>query len=404
MIINHNLNAMNAHRNMSSKTIAQNKLMEKLSSGLRIVRASDDAAGLAISEKMRSQILGLTQASRNSQDGISMIQTAEGALSETHAITQRMREIAIQCSNGTYADEDRELINQEFEQLKSEIDKIAVNTEFNGNKVLNGSLSGEDFIAPTSVDSLSGINNNKDPDKKLSLAIPITDLVKFPKMGEGDFEIHYKVSENKNSNSKNATIDLIDKSYFNGYKPYVLDSVTIKDVDFTKNKEPIILGDVNINISLRSFKDDADGTKGKVSFSNVLNNKKDGIHLHVGANKDQTIGFSINNMRVRNLGLGGMEVSTFEDSQEALERIDIAISKISTQRGELGSVQNRLEHAISSTDNTAENLQASESRIRDVDMAKEMMNLTKLNILQQASQSMIVQANQAPNQVLSILN
>ncbi len=137
MIINHNLNAMNAHRNMNSATTAQGKSMEKLSSGLRIVRASDDAAGLSISEKMRSQIRGLTQASRNAQYGISMIQTAEGALSRTHAIGQRMRELAIQAANGTYMDEDREIINQEFNELKSEIDRIAIDTEFNGSKVIN---------------------------------------------------------------------------------------------------------------------------------------------------------------------------------------------------------------------------------------------------------------------------
>ena len=143
MIINHNMNAMNAHRNMGSTTVSQGKSMEKLSSGLRINRAGDDAAGLAISEKMRSQIRGLNQASRNAQDGISMIQTAEGALSETQAIGQRMRELAVQSANGTYTDEDRTLIDQEFNQLKSEIDRIATDTDFSGSKVLNGEKSGE---------------------------------------------------------------------------------------------------------------------------------------------------------------------------------------------------------------------------------------------------------------------
>ena len=143
MIINHNLNAMNAHRNMGSVTNQQGRAMEKLSSGLRINRAGDDAAGLAISEKMRAQIRGLNQASRNAQDGISMIQTAEGALSETQAISQRMRELAVQSANGTYTDEDRKLINQEFGQLKKEIDRIASDTEFNGSKVLNGEKSGK---------------------------------------------------------------------------------------------------------------------------------------------------------------------------------------------------------------------------------------------------------------------
>ena len=385
MIINHNLNAMNAHRNMSGTTTAQGKSMEKLSSGLRINRAGDDAAGLAISEKMRSQIRGLNQASRNAQDGISMIQTAEGALSETQAIGQRMRELAVQSANGTYTDEDRALINQEFDQLKSEIDRIANDTEFNGNKVLNGNLSGKEIKI-----SADGFQDGDGSDQDLSGHIVGDDLFK---LGEGNFEI--KMSKN----GDDVTVELIDKSHFNGDKAYVMDSVFIDDA---KDSETIELGGVSIELGeLETTLQD--GETSVIAFTNESEKVGSGVELQVGANKDQMIGLSMDTMKSRELGLGGIGVGTDKDAQEAIERLDVAIERVSAQRADLGAAQNRLEHTIASTDNTAENLQAAESRIRDVDMAKEMMNLTKLNVLQQASQSMLAQANQAPQQVLSIL-
>lgn len=404
MIINHNMNAMNAHRNMSSATGAQGKAMEKLSSGLRINRAGDDAAGLAISEKMRSQIRGLTQASRNAQDGVSMIQTAEGALSETQAIGQRMRELAVQSANGTYTDEDRELINQEFGQLKSEIDRIANETEFNGNKVLNGDKSGKElkfegtFTGTGKNDA--GADSQIDAGKVTDM-FANTDLSNIEKLGEGDFTLKLTVGDNNA-----VTVELIDKSDFNGGKEYVMDSVTIANGTTSANDEKITLA--GQEFTLTNLKDNfaANGTNTKtveVALKNTVENEQDGVKLQVGANQEQLIGFSMDNMRSRELGLGGVGVATAEDAQEAIGRVDEAISRVSSQRADLGAVQNRLEHTIASTDNTAENLQAAESRIRDVDMAKEMMNLTKLNVLQQASQSMLAQANQAPQQVLSIL-
>ena len=388
MIINHNMNAMNAHRNMNSSTIAQGKAMEKLSSGLRINRAADDAAGLAISEKMRSQIRGLNQASRNAQDGISMIQTAEGALSETQAIGQRMRELAVQSANGTYTDEDRALINQEFEQLKSEIDRIANDTEFNGNKVLNGNLSGKEITEGTLT---KGVGTN-DMSGKFTI-----DQGELAKLGEGNFE--FKITVDSPGANANVTIDLIDKSQFNGGKEYVMDSITLDNVDTTQaGSESFKIGGIDIEINPNNLESGA-----TVKFINTAEKTSDGVSLQVGANKDQMIGVSMDNMRSRELGLGGIGVGTAADSQEAIERLDVAIERVSAQRADLGAAQNRLEHTIASTDNTAENLQAAESRIRDVDMAKEMMNLTRLNILQQASQAMLAQANQAPQNVLSIL-
>ena len=388
MIINHNLNAMNAHRNMSSSTISQGNAMEKLSSGLRINRAGDDAAGLAISEKMRSQIRGLNQASRNSQDGISLIQTAEGALSETQAIGQRMRELAVQSANGTYIDEDRVLINQEFEQLKSEIDRIATDTEFSGRKMLNGDMSGKTLIVGQ-IGYYGDKNNGGDIAAQDLRDNNADELIK---LGEGRFEI--RISDTGNNHFR---FDLMDISNFND-KVYVMDSAIVEK---TGKNEIFELGGIDIELNLALFNNIKDGDK--FEFDNLVDKKEDGILLQVGANKGQTLGFDINWMRSRELGLGGVNLLTSEDSQDAMSYLDTAISRVSDERAKLGAVQNRLEHIVTSTDNTAENLQASESRIRDVDMAKEMMNLTRLNVLQQASQAMLAQANQAPQQIMQLL-
>ena len=273
MIINHNLNAMNAQRNMSINNGNAAKSMEKLSSGLRINRAGDDAAGLSISEKMRGQIRGLNQASRNAQDGISLIQTAEGGLNETQSILQRMRELAVQGANDTNADVDRGAIKAEMDTLATEIDRIAKTTEFNEKKLLNGSLA--------------------------------------------------------------AT----------------------------------------------------------------------GVKLQIGANSDAnlTLEIKIVSMAASGLGISGLAVSTNSMAANAITKINDAIKAVSTQRSSLGATQNRLEHTISNLDNASENLQAAESRVRDVDMAKEMMSFTKNNILQQAAQAMLSQANQSPQNVLQLL-
>ena len=317
-----------------------------------------------------------------------MIQTAEGALSETQAIGQRMRELAVQSANGTYTDEDRALINQEFDQLKSEIDRIANDTEFNGNKVLNGNLSGKEITEGT----LTKGAGTGDMSGKFTI-----DQGELAKLGEGNFE--FKITVDGAAATANVTIDLIDKSQFNGGKEYVMDSITLDNVDTTQaGSESFKIGGIDIEIDPENLESGA-----TVTFTNTAEKKTDGVSLQVGANKDQMIGVSMDTMKSRELGLGGIGVGTAADAQEAIERLDAAVERVSAQRADLGAAQNRLEHTIASTDNTAENLQAAESRIRDVDMAKEMMNLTKLNVLQQASQSMLAQANQAPQQVLSIL-
>ena len=217
------------------------------------------------------------------------------------------------------------------------------------------------------------------------------------KLGEGEFNV--RITSN---GTNEVTIELIDKANFND-KEYVMDSITIGNPP-PAGKEIFELGGVQWELDgLDDIAQNAPAGNTTFKFVNEAEKKGDGVTLQVGANKNQSIGVSVDNMRSRELGLGGVSVATAADAQDAIQLIDDAVSRVSVQRADLGATQNRLEHTIASTDNTAENLQASESRIRDVDMAKEMMNLTRLNVLQQASQAMLAQANQAPQNVLSIL-
>ena len=268
MRINNNIMAMNAHRQLAINQSNSSRSMEKLSSGFRINRAGDDAAGLAISEKMRAQIRGLKQASRNAQDGISLIQTAEGALNESHAILQRMRELAVQAATDTNTNDDRAELQKEVTALIAELDRIGSDTEFNTKKLLDGNLT--------------------------------------------------------------ATI-------------------------------------------------------------------------HIGANEGQALEISISTMTSTGLGVSTVNIATQAGADAAISTIDAGIKLLSTQRSQLGAWQNRLEHTISNLNNAAENLQAAESRIRDLDMAEEIMAFTKNSILQQAATAMLAQANMAPQSVLQLL-
>ena len=269
MVVQHNLTAMNTSRQLNGVTGALSKSTEKLSSGYKINRAGDDAAGLSISEKMRSQIRGLNKASSNAQDGISLIQVAEGALNETHSILQRMNELATQAANDTNTSTDRTAIQQEVDQLTSEINRIQSTTQFNTMNLLDGTFTGK--------------------------------------------------------------------------------------------------------------------------------------NLQVGSLSGQSIGISISNMNAKSLDVSGLKVSSFSKAGEAMKKIQAAIDKVSTQRSKLGALQNRLEHTINNLDTTAENTQSAESRIRDTDMAAEMVQYSKNNILSQAGQSMLAQANQSNQGVLSLL-
>nr|QUP51812.1 flagellin [Clostridium botulinum] len=359
MIINHNMNAMNAHRQMGMNTVNTGKAMEKLSSGLRINRAGDDAAGLAISEKMRGQIRGLNQASRNSQDGISLIQTAEGALNETHSILQRMRELSVQASNDTNTTDDRGQLQKEINQLTSEVNRIANTTEFNTQKILN-SKDGKNFELQI------GANEGQ------SMTVKMDDMTSGA----------LKITDDKN------------KKYVGGE----IKDLTIKTADDKGTAKELTIKVADQVISLAKI---PDKTKAAVKATEIKN--ADGGIANFGTPADKGFANEITN-GTDNTGISSaLDVSTHENAAKAITKFDDALNKVSDQRSRLGAYQNRLEHTINNLNTSSENLQASESRIRDVDMAKEMMNFSKNNILAQAAQAMLAQANQQPQGVLQLL-
>ncbi|MCM3174160.1 flagellin [Paenibacillus sp. MER 99-2] len=565
MIINHNIAALNTHRQLSVNSANTNKNIEKLSSGLRINRAGDDAAGLAISEKMRSQIRGLDQASRNAQDGISLIQVAEGNLNETHSILQRVRELADQSANGTNTAEDRKALQNEVSQLKSEIDRIGDTAEFNTQKLLNGNLSGAG--GSNGINQLSGSQVFKQTagtltgadasgvatstggaeelkfDKKDAIVIDgktitidwskhlseadkavltgdwsttpmdatasgkIRDVlqkainasiddsgtgvehVKVTDATPGNFKIE---SGSKGTSSKvenyfgdgatltakladgtdaagsgsvldvfvgaaaeqagavtvaagqNKVLDAIvaaDKFSFsiNGETRTVTGLTANADTDAKALADALATAinaqilDINtkggftdtdkeikdVEVKAENGRLTVTSPSGVIDFGELANGDvlsklgldqasreasgTGAVSLQIGANKGQNLTFSINDMRSNALGISGVDISSQTGAQNALTKLDSAISKVSAERSKLGAVQNRLEHTINNLGTTSENLTASESRIRDVDMAKEMMEQTKNNILAQAAQAMLAQANQQPQGVLQLL-
>ena len=389
MIINHNMNALNAHRNMGVNNSAAGKSMEKLSSGLRINRAGDDAAGLAISEKMRGQIRGLTQASRNSADGISMIQTAEGALNETTNILQRMRELAVQASNDTNTTSDREEIQKEINALTEEVDRIANNTEFNTQKLLNGSKSGEagDLVREEVI--------AKEGRFEVTFADAIdanTQLIIDGKKVK--FDTTSAADKDKIQQKLNDTFDKYTFTYDDQTKKLSIEQKIGEDkkaMSISRNGVEQTVTTQQVGVTARA----EELSEGKVS-------------VQVGANASQSMSIEIGDMRAQALKIvndkgRGLSVETAQSANEAITAFDAALNAVSSQRANLGAVQNRLEYTISNLDNTAENLTSAESTLRDVDMAKEMMEYSKNNILNQAAQAMISQANQQPQNVLQLL-
>lgn len=391
MIINHNMNALNAHRNMGINNTAAGKSMEKLSSGLRINRAGDDAAGLAISEKMRGQIRGLTQASRNSADGISMIQTAEGALNETTNILQRMRELAVQASNDTNTTSDREEIQKEINALTEEVDRIANNTEFNTQKLLNGSKSGEEGdLVRDEVTAVQG-------QFKIVLNNVLTDQDKLIIDGKA---LSFTADEAGNKDKLAAKIENLLGDY----------NVTVSQDRKTITLEQKVGTDKDeFKVALNSKSDGIKGSVQKAGITQRDTEYSEGkVSVQVGANASQSMSIEIGDMRAQALKIvndkgRGLSVETAQSANEAITAFDAALNAVSSQRANLGAVQNRLEYTISNLDNTAENLTSAESTLRDVDMAKEMMEYSKNNILNQAAQAMISQANQQPQNVLQLL-
>jgi flagellin len=553
MIINHNMLAMNSYRQLGINNAAAAKTTEKLSSGLRINRAGDDAAGLAISEKMRSQIRGLDQASRNAQDGISLVQTAEGALNETHSILQRMRELADQSANGTNTDDDRKALQDEVKQLKQEIDRIGDTTEFNTQKLLNGSLKSagvanvgqnvtsganvlkQTFATATSTNAAanfgatdaSGINLATNPTEtitvdKTSITInwdqKLTDAEKtlFDKDYSGtnmtatekdaiksamNRVINESIDEYNSANgasvahvnvyedsagkltmesgkagegseitlsgnagdvlstfmtagaANSATGDNQIQKAIAGTETlsFEINGVQLKTAALAaapvntsadtvaadiQTKLRNAINQYNTNAGLTKgmdgfiddqavFVDAKDGhfevssASGAISFKEQegasivedlgLTNAQTeaggngGMTFHIGANKGQTLTFGINDMRSAALGIANVDISTAAGAQNALTALDKAIKTVSSERSKLGAVQNRLEHTINNLNTSSENLTAAESRIRDTDMAKTVMENTKNGILAQAAQAMLAQANQQPQQVLQLL-
>ena len=453
MVVQHNLTAMNANRMLGITTGQQAKSSEKLSSGYRINRAADDAAGLTISEKMRKQIRGLDQASTNAQDGVSAVQTAEGALTEVHSMLQRMNELAVQASNGTNSEADREAIQDEIDQLTTEIDRVAETTKFNeiyllkgdkGTKTINmnahdaglkGTLTDNgDGTATFTMDAIEAGDKVSIGGKEYTIGSSVADgqaLVTAQEVAGGAITVNGVNYTYDDTNSKWLDEDGNDA---NGDGTItvaagntVADSTTSLTVinddgnGVDQNNTSIITttkaydlaeheltqaNKIGDTVGHANVTGDGTGTfniqVGQATVAEVLS-----FNLHVGADADMTnkIQVNIETMNSDYLGVKGLNVA--DDSgmaaTYAIDAIADAVAKVSSQRSALGAVQNRLEHTIANLDNVVENTTAAESRIRDTDMAEEMVEYSKNNILAQAGQSMLAQANQSTQGVLSLL-
>ena len=389
MVVQHNLQAMNSNRMLGITTSSQSKVTEKLSSGYKINRAADDAAGLSISEKMRKQIRGLDQASANAQDGISSVQTAEGALGEVHDMLQRMNELAVQAANGTNSTSDRTAIQNEIKQLTTEIDRVAETTKFNETYLLKGDVKGSTktiTLKPHDAGLKGSMGEVDKATGKVKFTVP--QLKESDTIMIGGKQYTIKAAENKD-------LDEITKD-----QAYDLMKVELKKANQIGAAEPTAV-DVQPGTS-NVFTI----TLGQQTVAKPL-----AFNLHVGADADMTNKISVNieTMNSAYLGIKDINVVDNEDvspgaqATYAIDAIADAIQKVSDQRSALGAVQNRLEHTIKNLDNVVENTTAAESQIRDTDMASTMVEYTKNNILMQAGQSMLAQANQSTQGVMSLL-
>ena len=454
MVVQHNMQAMNANRMLGTTSNMQAKSTEKLSSGYKINRAADDAAGLSISEKMRKQIRGLDQASTNAQDGISAVQTAEGALTEVHSMLQRMNELAVQASNGTNSESDRQSIQDEIDQLTTEIDRVAETTKFNETYLLKGngktstsivaakdagieghmlgrgtgtatftmdelktgesiSIGSKGYTIGSTIDTIK----NAVPDAN-GCTVTINGTQYTVAAATDETENQYTKDDIKKLISDGDTVVIATKTYVamtdadnNGIgdndasviaaaKAYALikdELAKASSVGVDPGQEATVTGGTAANGKVTYTI-----TEGKVETTQGLQ-----VGLHVGADADETnkIAFTINTMDSAGLGVKGINIvdNTGAKATYAIDAIADAVAKVSEQRSALGAVQNRLEHTIANLDNVVENTTSAESQIRDTDMAEEMVNYSKNNILAQAGQSMLAQANQSTQGVLSLL-
>ena len=409
MRIQHNIMAMNAYRNYANNTSSLSKNLEKLSSGYKINRAGDDAAGLAISEKMRAQITGLDKAQDNAKDGISLVQTAEGALTEVHDMLNRMYELAEQSANGTFEDgTDRKQLQKEVDQLKSEINRIADSANFNGIKLLDGSMSANATtkLTSTATNSKAGVDLNI-----------VADSV-YDATGKRT-ELDFSLSVTTTANSAGVSVDE------NGT---VLITVMGKDADGISAEEiQAMLAKAkaaNSKVSediMNAVRDATVTGKGIVAPKSATNatkwtdvatvtsattaNKGESLVLQIGDTSDRfnQLRVGIKDCHVDALGLTDMKIGDQDSAAKALDKIKSAINYVSDVRGTLGATQNRLDHTINNLSVMQENIQDAESTIRDTDVADEMMAYTKNNILIQSAQAMLAQANQVPQGVLQLL-
>ena len=397
MVVQHNLTAMNSNRMLGLTTASQAKSTEKLSSGYKINRAADDAAGLSISEKMRKQIRGLTQASLNAQDGISAVQTAEGALTEVHDMLQRMNELAVKASNGTMSKDDREYVQNEVDQLVTEIDRVAETTKFNETYLLKGDDTKpavtENVFKKFDVSTLnsvisdtSKISESNDFDSMTGkFTLKFTSGLAVGGTWDGkrivdDAATNITKEEIKLADAKKAELDALNAAITNS-----------KQVTGTATADGAAFGMTSAATMKQSY-----------TYAAAID-----VSLHVGADStaNNRINLSIDSMSASGLHVTGLKVNGTDASNAtaAINTISDAIQKVSTQRSALGAVQNRLEHTINNLDNVVENTTSAESQIRDTDMATEMVKYSNNNILAQAGQAMLAQSNQANQGVLSLL-
>ena len=465
MVVQHNMQAANANRMLNVTTSAQSKSTEKLSSGYRINRAADDAAGLTISEKMRKQIKGLDRASTNAEDGVSAVQTAEGALTEVHSMLQRMNELATQSANGTNSNTDRKAIQDEIDQLTTEIDRVSETTKFNETYLLKGdgaekahnvnahdagldgvTLTDKGDTVDVTLKTLNAGDKISIAGKNYTIGATTTDAQKIVDAQKVDGKTvtvngttyTYKTNQWTNADGSAATvgggaagsitikggdvvsdgtktltamkdganaagadgIDDNDSTVITAGKAYQLQTAEIVKASSIGTDTAAEVKGTNKNDNYATATTTFTLTKGAVSYKDALS-----FNLHVGADADMTnkITVNIDSMNSAGLGVKGIKADTEQDATYAIDAIADAISTVSSQRSSLGAVQNRLEHTINNLDNVVENTTTAESRIRDTDMAEEMVNYSKNNILAQAGQSMLAQANQSNQGVLSLL-
>lgn len=370
MRINYNVSAMLTNNSLANNDNFLSKSLQRLSSGLKINGAKDNPSGLAISKRMNAQLEGLSVANQNSSDGISIIETADGALAEVTDMIQRINELAVKAANGTMSDKDRQVVQDEIAQLKKEIERVAENTEFNGQQLLNGEFSEKGYTGE------EGIKVNS-----------FSDTV-----------------EAKMYMIENLTIAEEEDAYGNITK--VVNGITFGE-GFPDGMEPVDVNDSFVTIrGEQGFELKLDIKQAEAGTYNNVPIEVTAVgpmRLQVGANEGQVLSIDIPAISLRNLGIDDIDVSTENGAQDALSRMEGALTFVSEVRGKLGAYQNRLEATINSLDITSENMTAAYSRIMDVDMAEEMTNFTTYQVLTQAGTSMLAQANERPSQILQLL-